>query len=752
MKKKQKFQVDGMHCAACQAHVQKAVSALDGVSKAEVNLLNKDMTVDYDDSILTESDIVSAVRSIGFTAEAAAEDPQESERQMLLETKRETTELLLRIVLSLIFLLPLSWISMGDMLGLPQPEQFARHPLLQALAQLLLLAPILFLNRAYFINGFRRLCKLMPDMDSLIAIGAGAGIVYSLFTTLRILFSSSHELCHELYFESAGMILVLITIGKFLEAKSRSRTGNAIEKLIALTPKTAAVLRDGKEEEIAVSAIVAGDTVLLRSGSSVPADGVVLDGRAALDQSAVTGESVPVEKTKGNRIISGSICRDGFLKYRAEKVGAETTLAQVIALVKEAAGSKAPISRLADRVSAVFVPAVIAVSLCTFTVWLVIGGGFGHAVEAAIAVLVISCPCAIGLATPVAIMAGTGRAAELGILFKNAEALENLHKVDCVVFDKTGTLTAGTPSVTAILPAEGETGDSLLALAAGAEHFSGHPFAKAICKCAEEKKLTGTGAHNFTAVPGKGIHAVADDGTVIGGGNQSFLREMNHPGAETAAQIPGDRTGTPLFFIRGDRLAGVIVLEDTVRKGAAEAVLELKKRGIRTIMLTGDNRRTAEAAARQTGVDEVEADVLPADKEAVIRRLQQEGRRVAMAGDGVNDAPALARADIGIAVGNGTEIALDAADVVLARSNPGAVVLALELSRAVTRNIKMNLFWAFIYHIIGIPLAAGVFYNLLGWQLSPMFGAAAMSLSSFCVVSNALRLRKFGRKRAPKKD
>jgi len=743
----QRFQVGGMHCAACQASVQKAVSSLAGVSKAEVNLLGKGMTVDYDEAVLGEAEILAAVKKIGFTAEPAAEDPQESDRRALAETRREIRILLFRIIFSLIFLLPLSWIAMGAMLGLPQPDFLTGHPRTTALMQLALLLPILLLNKSYFTNGFKRLVKLMPDMDSLIAVGAGAGIVYSLFILVKLILTGREALCRELYFEAAGMILVLITIGKFLEAKSKGRTGNAIEKLIALTPKTASVLRDGRETEVAVSAIRPGDIVLLRSGSSVPVDGTVIDGHASLDQAAVTGESVPVEKADGDTVVSGSICREGFLKFRAEKVGAESTLSRVIALVREAANSKAPISRLADRVSAVFVPAVIALSLLTFLIWL-FQGEIAQAIEAAIAVLVISCPCAIGLATPVAIMVGTGRAAELGILFKNAGSLENLHKVKCIVFDKTGTLTTGMPSVTAILPSDGETEDSLLALAAGVEHFSEHPFAKTICRLAAEKKLTRLGAHDFQAIPGMGVKAVSDQGEAVGGGNPAFLNNIgiSVPEAESKAEDLADQGGTPLFFVRGGKLAGIIVLADTVREGAAEALGDLRSRGIHTVMLTGDNRRTAAAIAGMTGIDEVKADVLPAEKESVIRGLQQAGKRVAMVGDGVNDAPALARADIGIAIGAGTEIALDAADVVLSKNDPRAVVQALRLSKAVIGNIKMNLFWAFIYNVIGIPLAAGVFYKWLGWQLSPMFGAAAMSLSSFCVVTNALRLRKFDRK------
>ena len=725
---KRVFRVDGMRCAACQAHVQAAAAALNGVKKADVNLPAKELTVEFDESVLQEERIILEVSRLGFKA-SPVEDEQETDPAE--EAKKESASLLRNILVSLIFLIPLTVIAM------------TWHGTGSAVIQCILLIPILVINRAYFTFGFSRLFRGTPNMDSLIAVGSGAGVIYSIGVLVLMLRGAERT---DLYFEAAGMIPVLITIGKYLECISKGKTGTAIAKLMALTPKTAQVERNGKEEEIGIAAIRPGDIVILRAGSAAAVDGTVTDGAGTVNQAAVTGESVPVEKAVGDTVISGSICTGGYLKFRAEKVGRETTLAQVIALVKEAAGSKAPIARLADKVSAVFVPVVIGIAVITFAAWMILDGSAEKAIGAAIAVLVISCPCALGLATPVAIMVGTGRAAELGVLFKNARSLENLHKVDVAVFDKTGTLTTGKPGVTDLIPAPGYSADELLALAAGLERFSQHPYARTICELAETKKTALPEMTAFQALSGQGVLAQKENGIRVGAGNETLLKAQDIAENETllrAARELAAQGKTPLFFTEGKRIAGIIALSDTIREGSAEAVEDLKKMSVQTVMLTGDNKITAGALAAQLHIADIAADVLPAEKESVIRDLQKRGKLVAMVGDGINDAPALARADVGIAIGAGTEIALDAADVVLSQNDPRGVVRAIRLSRAVIGNIKMNLFWAFFYNALGIPLAAGLFYPLLGWQLPPMFGAMAMSLSSFCVVTNALRLRFF---------
>lgn len=748
-----KFIVKGMSCAACQARVEKTVSSLPGVSEAAVNLLTREMRVSYDGARLTPAEIIQAVSDAGYGAEEAAagegalagsgaDSPAEEAARMLKQ----------RILLPLIFLLPLSYLSMGPMFHLPQIPFLAspERSILFALIQLALVLPVLYWNRKYFISGFQCLTHGAPNMDSLIAVGSGAGLFYGLFVLIQMAFASGDParltaLRHDLYFEAAGMILVLISFGKYLEMKSRGRTGDAIAKLIRLAPETAVVERGGREFEIPVPQLVPGDTVLLRIGSAAAVDGTVISGSAFLDQSAVTGESVPVEKLPGMKIVSGSVCTDGFLKFRAEKVGADTTLAKVIELVKEASASKAPISRLADRVSAVFVPVVIFLAILTFVVWLAVGASFSAAIGSGIAVLVVSCPCALGLATPVAIMVGTGRAAECGILFKNAQSLENLHKIRVAVFDKTGTLTTGKPSVADVIPADGETPETLLSLAAGVEHFSEHPFAKAIRLLAEKQGAAIPEAHSFQAVPGEGVKAFLASGEVAAGGNPRLLRSLgvSDPALEASGGKFSEEGKTPLYFVRGKKVAGLLTLADTLKPEAADAVRAVRALGIQPVMLTGDNARTAGAIAGKCAIEEIAADVLPAGKESVVREIREGGRMTAMIGDGVNDAPALARADVGIAIGAGTEIALEAADVVLVKDDLEAVPRAIRLSRAVIRNIQENLFWAFFYNLLGIPLAAGVFYPWLGWRLSPMFGAFAMSMSSFCVVTNALRLRRW---------
>lgn len=757
MMKKQKFTVEGMSCAVCQSHVQKAVSKLPGVQRADVNLLTREMDVEYDEARQSAASISQAVSDAGYGATPADEQAEADPDDAEIPGRSEAARLGRRVLFSLIFLLPLSYLAMGAMLGLPRIPYLAdpAHTLTFAFVQLALLIPILIWNRAFFSAGFRTLAHGAPNMDSLIAVGAGAGVAYSLFVTARM-FSAGGDaavlasLRGDLYFEAAGMILVLITFGKYLEMKSRGRTGDAIAKLMSLAPKTALVEKNGAVDEIPVANIAIGDILVLRAGASVAADGVAVSGNASLDQSAVTGESVPVEKSAGMAVVSGSVCTAGFLRFRAEKVGSETTLAKVVELVREAANSKAPISRLADRVSSVFVPVVIAVSAVTFAVWLLVGAGVTAAVSSAIAVLVVSCPCALGLATPVAIMVGTGRAAEFGILFKNAESLENLHRVGIAVFDKTGTLTEGRPAVSDLLPAPGETEESLLTLAAAVERFSEHPFARAVMKLAESKKFSVPESDSFRAIPGQGVTAetVSSAGAKIriAAGNLAFLRasKSTSPALEAAAEEIAAEGRTPLFFLRGETVVGLMAFADPLKEDAAEAVARLEKRHIHAVMLTGDNAVTARAVARLAGIDEVAADVLPAGKEAAIRRVESEsGKKVAMIGDGVNDAPALARADVGIAIGAGTEIAVEAADVVLSGRGLLNMVRALELSGAVIGNIRMNLFWAFFYNVLGIPLAAGVFVPFFGWRLSPMFGALAMSLSSVCVVVNALRLRRW---------
>ncbi len=733
-----------MACSACQSHVETAVRALKGVKTVQVSLLTKEMLVAYDPQETSESKIIKAVTGKGFTAEVFRDpdafDPGE-------ENLRERAALKKRFFISLLFLLPLSCLAMGAMPGLPVPAVLQRDPLAGPLLQILLLLPILYFNRICYVRGFKHLFKGMPDMETLVATGTATGIAYSLYTVAEILFTGQ-DLRRGLYFESAGMILTIVTLGKYLETISRGRTGDAIAKLLKLRPESATVEdENGSERLIPLSEVKAGDIVVIRSGDSVPVDGVAVSGSASLDQTALTGESVPVDKFPGMKVFAGSVCAVGFLRFRAEKVGKETTLSRIIELVQEAANSKAPIARLADRICAVFVPAVIGISLLSFAGWMLFTGDPAAAVKAMIAVLVISCPCALGLATPVAVMVGTGRAAELGILFKNARALENLHRTGVVVFDKTGTLTMGRPSVQEIVPL-GETKDEteLLTLAAAMESFSEHPYAKAICNYAEKAGVVLPEAENFKAVPGMGITASLD-GCTIGAGNRAFVLE--HTGTKPDALLKQYAAGgrTPLFFLKAGRLAGVITLSDTIRPGSAPAVAQLHDMGIHTVMLTGDNGETAETIAAAAGIREVIAEVLPARKEEVIRRLtggSKKQKLTAMVGDGINDAPALARADIGIAIGSGTDIAVRTADVVLAQSDPCAVPEAVELSRAVIRNIRWNLFWALIYNVLAIPFAAGLFSHFLnGWQLPPAFGAVAMSLSSVCVVTNALRLRNF---------
>ena len=775
----QKFDVGGMSCAACQAHVEKAVTKLDGVKDVAVNLLAGSMAVDFDESVVSAEDICQAVDKAGYSAQvqagaggpaggavgggAGASGSRPLQRDTPAKKFRETArKMRRRLVVSIVFLIPLFYIGMGHMFGWPLPEFFTdhRYSMNLCLAEIFLLIPIVYANSAYFTNGFKSLFRGAPTMDTLVSIGAAASIVYSVYATFRVsmaLGTGDHELAHEwlmnnMYFESAGMILSLVTVGKYLETKSKAKTGDAVERLIDLAPKTARVLVDGEEREIPTDDIAIGAMVVVRPGESIPVDGVVVEGSSSVDESALTGESIPVEKTAGDPVSAATVNRTGSFTFRATRVGADTSLARIVRLVEDANATKAPIARLADKVAGVFVPVVLCISLVTFVVWmLATGGDVLHALTAAVAVVVISCPCALGLATPVAIMVSTGKGAELGVLFKSAEALEALHKVGAVVLDKTGTVTEGRPSVTDVVPAEGVTEKGLVKLAAALESKSEHPLAEAIVAYARDRGVVPRAVEGFEALPGRGVKAREGE-NAIAAGNARFMAELGvDVPSELCERLAGEGK-TPLFFAKNGALVGTVAVADTVKPTSRRAVETFKALGLRTVLLTGDNALTAKAVAEQVGVDEVLADVLPQDKERHIRMLQEAGSTVAMVGDGVNDAPALARADVGIAIGTGTDIAADSADVVLMRGDLLDVTRAIELSRATIRNIKQDLFWALFYNSIGIPLAAGVFYPILGWQLSPMFGAAAMSLSSLCVVSNALRLRGFRSKLAPRDE
>ena len=772
---KERYHVSGMTCSACSSHVEKAVKKLEGVESVSVNLLTETMEVDYHQGQLDSGGIVAAVEGAGYGAcpfgEARKDGRDGGDRQGSREGKgRETLRrkaqeearaMKWRLGISVAFLLPLMYVSMYHMynqwLGLPIPEfvqkylQGGENAVAFALTQLLLLLPIVYVNRKFFAVGFKTLGHLAPNMDSLIALGASAAIAYGIFALYRIGFGLGHgdmevvmNYSHDLYFESAGMILTLITVGKYLEGRSKGKTSEAITKLMDLSPKTAVLLVEGQEVEVPTEELREGDVFLVKPGSLIPVDGTVLEGSSSVDEAAITGESVPVEKGAGDRVVSASMNKAGFLKCRADKVGEDTTLSQIIRLVEEAGASKAPIAQLADKVAGVFVPVVMGIALVTLCAWLLAGAGAEFAISTAIAVLVISCPCALGLATPVAIMVGTGKGAEHGILVKSAESLETLHTIDTVVLDKTGTLTQGRPRVTDILPADGLTENALLGIAACLEAPSEHPLGAAIVEEASERRLPQQPVEGFEAVHGRGVRAVLGGHTCLAGSRAM----MEEAGIDLIDWL--DRTEalaaqgkTPLFFAKDTSLLGVIAVADTPKPTSRDAVAAFKSLGIDVIMLTGDNRRTADAIGRELGVTEVMAEVLPQDKERKIAALQSQGKKVAMVGDGINDAPALARADVGLAIGAGTDVAIESADIVLMKSDLMDAAAAVELSRAAIRNIKQNLFWAFFYNTLGIPLAAGVFYAALHWQLNPMFAAAAMSLSSVCVVSNALRLRFF---------
>ena len=766
-----KFDVGGMTCAACQAHVEKAVTGVDGVSAVTVNLLSGSMAVDYDESSASPDAICQAVDRAGYTAAlvggpVAAADTSAPGRAAALENPTAKFEAMAdamrrRLVVSIVFLVPLFYIGMGHMLGWPLPAIFTdhTHSMTLALTELLLVLPIVYENRAYFTNGFKSLWHRAPTMDALIAIGATASLAWSVYAMFVMADQLAAGDVHaammtgmdNLYFESAGTILALVTVGKYLETRSKAKTGGALEKLIDLAPKTARVVdADGGEREVAAEAIAVGDVIRIRPGESLPVDGVVLEGASSIDESALTGESIPVEKGPGDAVSAATINRTGTFTFRATRVGADTSLAKIVQLVEDANATKPPIARLADKVAGVFVPAVIGIALMTFAVWLVVTGSVTEAITSGVAVLVISCPCALGLATPVAIMVGTGRGAEMGVLFKSAEALEALRGVDAVVLDKTGTITRGKPQVTDVLPAPGVTEKALLKLAATLEAGSEHPLAEAVMAHTGELGIVPRSASDFVAVPGRGVTA-REGANAVAAGNARLMAEL---GVDVDAEVLDGlaRDGkTPLMFAKNGRLMGIVAVADQVKPTSVAAIAALRMLGVSPVMLTGDNDVTAAAIAREVGLagDEVIANVLPADKERHVRELQEAGHRVAMVGDGINDSPALARADVGLAIGAGADIAKEGADVVLMHSDLLDVARSVELSRAVIRNIKQDLFWALCYNACGIPLAAGVFFPLLGWQLSPMFGAAAMSLSSVCVVSNALRLRGFRPRVAP---
>ena len=746
----EQYQVTGMSCAACSARVEKAVSKVPGVTGCSVSLLTNSMGVE---GSADPAAVIAAVEQAGYGAavKGAAEAAPTPAAQEEALADHETPRLKRRLLASLGFLLVLMYLSMGHtMWGWPLPSFLAGNPAALGLAQLLLTAAVMVINQRFFISGFRGLLHRSPNMDTLVALGSGASFVYSVYALFALTAAQARGdsaaamgYVHEFYFESAAMILTLITVGKMLEARSKGKTTDALKGLMRLTPKTACVVRDGAEQTIPVAQVRRGDIFLVRPGESIPVDGMVLEGESAVDESALTGESIPVDKTAGDGVSAATVNRSGFLRCEATRVGEDTTLAQIIRMVSDAAATKAPIAKVADRVSGVFVPVVMAIAAVTTVVWLLTGESVGFALARGISVLVISCPCALGLATPVAIMVGSGMGAKNGILFKTAVSLEEMGKVNIVALDKTGTITSGQPAVTDVLAAEGVTEEALLGAAYALEACSEHPLAGAILRLAEERQLPLEKVEGFQALPGSGLTARLD-GAELWGGSMDFIGsrvQVDETLRRRAEELAGAGK-TPLLFARDGHLLGIIAVADVIKADSGEAVRQLKNMGVRVVMLTGDNERTARAIGTQAGVDEVVAGVLPDGKEQVIRQLQRQGK-VAMVGDGINDAPALTRADVGVAIGAGADVAVDAADVVLVKSRLGDVPAAIRLSRAALRNIHENLFWAFFYNVVGIPLAAGVWIPLTGWQLSPMFGAAAMSLSSFCVVSNALRLNLF---------
>ena len=745
----EKFDVTGMTCAACSAHVERAVRGVEGVKEVTVSLLPNSMTVDFS-SPATAEKICAAVSAAGYGAAPQNIGGKKENKKSALESG-EPKKILCRLIASAVLLLPLMYVSMGHLMwGWPLPEIFASDPLAIGLYQLLLTTAVAVINQRFFISGTKSLLHGAPNMDTLVSLGSAAAYIYSTAVLFEMchaavngdIQTAMHHL-HGLYYESAAMILTLITVGKYLEAVSKGRTTDAIKSLMDLAPKTACVIRDGKEKVIPAEEVVKGDVFVVRPGESIPVDGRVISGESAVDESALTGESIPVDKAQGSAVSAATLNQNGFLTCEATRVGEDTTLSQIIETVENAAATKAPIAKIADKVSGVFVPAVMAIALVAGAAWLISGRPFSFALARAISVLVISCPCALGLATPVAIMVGSGVGAKHGVLFKTASALEQTGKTQIVVLDKTGTLTKGKPQVTDILPASGYDADSLLRLAASLESKSEHPLAAAITRRAGESNVETDEAQGFTALPGHGVRAEINGKTAIGG-NAALIKSKGMLDADmkTLGERLADEGKTPLYFAFDGRIAGIIAVADVVKEDSGQAIYELKDMGIRTVMLTGDNRRTALSVAKQTGIDEVVSDVLPGDKAEVVEKLRKYGK-VAMVGDGINDAPALTQADIGIAIGAGADVALDAADVVLMKSSVGDVAAAIRLSRQTLRNIHENLFWAFFYNCIGIPIAAGALIPAFNIALNPMLGAAAMSLSSFCVVTNALRLNFF---------
>lgn len=763
---KQKFDVTGMTCSACSAHVEKSVSKLEGVQCVNVNLLQNSMVVEYDDNALGTTDIIHAVESGGYGASVQGENKtQEAPKNVAAE---EMHHMKRRLIASFCFLIPLFYISMGHMMGAPLPAILLgdENVMIFALTQLFLTIPVLIINKKYYVVGFKALWNRAPNMDSLIALGSAASVVYSVFAIYSMAYAmghgdlmTAHHYGMELYFESAAMILTLITVGKYMETRSKGKTSEAISKLMDLAPKTATVLRNGVEQEIPVEEVVTGDTIIVKPGQRIPVDGKIIEGFSAVDESAITGESIPVEKQVGDTVIGATVNKSGYFRMTATRVGKDTTLSQIIALVEEAGASKAPIAKLADKVSGVFVPVVITIAVLAAVIWFVAGNQpFSFALSIGIAVLVISCPCALGLATPTAIMVGTGKGAEYGILVKSAESLEIAHQVQTVVLDKTGTLTEGKPVVTDVVLAKGILRNRLLKQAAAVEALSEHPLAEAIVAYAKEKEVAFEKAENLTATAGQGVEADVA-GKHILAGNLKMMQERGiqlGEWEEKAVEL-AEAGKTPLFFAENETFLGIVALADTLKPTSKAAVDAFHQMGIEVVMLTGDNKRTAEAIAKELDI-QVIAEVLPQDKEREVRRLQEQGKKVAMIGDGINDAPALMRADVGVAIGAGTDVAMESADIILMKSDLMDAVTAIELSHATIRNIKENLFWAFFYNACGIPLAAGVFYPLLEWKLNPMFAAAAMSFSSAFVVGNALRLRLFRPKYAktttalPKED
>lgn len=772
--KKENFYVTGMTCSACSARVEKSVAKLDGVEKVTVNLLTNSMQVEYEETQISAGKIIDTVVKAGYGASPkdqgaggstlpghpgtvaglsgsceAGECLPGGRRENGMEDQLK--EMRFRLWVSFAFLLPLMYVSMGHMVGLPLPGFLsgADNAVSFAFTQLLLCIPVLLVNRKYYTRGFQNLIHLAPNMDSLIAIGSSASLVYGVFAIYRMSYGLGqgnmelvHRYYHDLYFESAAMILALITVGKYLETRSKGKTSEAITRLMDLAPKTAVVEREGEEKEIPVEEVIAGDVVVVRPGMRIPVDGFILEGSTSIDEASITGESIPVHKGENDTVIAATINKTGFIRFKATRVGENTTFSQIIRLVEEASASKAPIAKIADKISGIFVPVVMGIALVTAVAWLISGASFEFALSCAISVLVISCPCALGLATPVAIMVGTGKGAENGILLKSGEALETAHAIQCVVLDKTGTITQGKPVVTNV-----ETGmpaREFLTVAVGLEKQSEHPLAEAIVEFGKEKQVEPAVVKSFCSLPGKGV-----EGTIQGkryyAGNQRLMKEKKIAltAVEKRLEELADEGKTPMIFASEEGVLGIISVADVVKPTSREAIRQLKEMGIEVVMLTGDHQRTAEAIRRQLSIDHVIAEVLPQDKEREVAALQQEGKTVAMVGDGVNDAPALARADVGMAIGAGTDVAMESADVVLMKSDLLDVVTAIRLSKAVIRNIKQNLFWAFFYNTLGIPVAAGVFYHAFGWKLNPMIGAAAMSVSSVFVVTNALRLRKF---------